>query len=108
MVSLPCHALELFDSKCRDNVLDQTRRASKQWGMHACEPWGKSLALAPWWRLIFQGFRNCELSLLNARYQQVPILPQRWALVLGSEHYGVSAAVRAVCDPPLKAERGAE
>ncbi|CAK9019235.1 unnamed protein product [Durusdinium trenchii] len=33
---------------------------------------------------------------------EVPILPQRWALVLGSEHYGVSAAVRAVCDLPLK------
>ena len=34
---------------------------------------------------------------------EVPVLPPRWALVLGSEHHGVRSEVREVCQMRLKA-----
>lgn len=48
-------------------------------------------------------FFVCQLAALFFSPRcKVPSLPPRWALVLGSEHYGVRPAVREVCRMRLK------
>ena len=63
------------------------------------------------------GYRGFQFPYLPAfrpffpscpRLGKVPSLPPRWALVLGSEHYGVRPAVREVCRMRLKVEQKGE
>ncbi|CAL1126727.1 unnamed protein product [Cladocopium goreaui] len=92
----------LLSSDCCDALSPRSIRVSAGHVFHVPLIQGDLVAMLQ--ELNDSGVLTMAAIVQEAKFlDEVPQLPLRWALVLGSEHHGVRREVRAVCQGRLKA-----